>query len=88
MPRFPGGTPSAKVSQIAATLPARDRIVIAACIGLITLLAWFYLVHLDRQMAADLQHMRMMRWALMCVLFVVGVIEPALDRSAIFAGVT
>lgn len=62
MPRSPGRAPSSPVSPSAtvATLPVRDRVVIAACIFLITFLAWFYLVHLDRQMAADLRHVQMM----------------------------
>jgi predicted metal-binding membrane protein len=33
-------------------LPRRDRIIIAASLVLVTLLAWTYLVHLDRQMAS------------------------------------
>ena len=49
-------TPEAHV----ATLPVRDRAVITACIVLITLLAWLYLIHLDRQMAADLRRVQMM----------------------------
>jgi predicted metal-binding membrane protein len=35
-------------------------LLIPACIALITLLAWAYLVHLDRQMSADMEHDKMM----------------------------
>ena len=40
----------------AAALSRRDRVVIPACLVAITLLAWAYLVHLDRQMAAAMEH--------------------------------
>ena len=38
----------------------RDRILIWACIVLVTALAWAYLVHLDRQMSSSMAHDRMM----------------------------
>jgi predicted metal-binding membrane protein len=62
MPRSPGRVPSAAITPAAAvaTLPVRDRVVIATCTVLITLLAWLYLIHLDRQMAADLRHAQSM----------------------------
>lgn len=41
-------------------LSRRDRLLIPACIVLVTLLAWAYLVHLDRQMSADMEHDTMM----------------------------
>lgn len=37
-------------------LPRRDRILISACIALITALAWAYLVHLNRQMASAAEY--------------------------------
>ena len=43
-----------------AALPSRDRIIIIVCVVLITALAWAYLVHLGRQMSADMEHHRMM----------------------------
>jgi len=52
MRRFPGGAPS--LSPVAA-LPNRDRVVIAACVVLLTALAWAYLIHLDRQMSASME---------------------------------
>jgi len=44
----------------AGALVRRDRLLILACIVLITLLAWAYLVHLDRQMSSDMEHDKMM----------------------------
>ena len=41
-------------------LSRRDRAVIASCLVLITVLAWSYLVYLDRQMSAAMAHDRMM----------------------------
>jgi predicted metal-binding membrane protein len=45
-----------------ASLPlsCRDRIVISSCLVVLTALAWTYLVHLDRQMSAAMEHDRMM----------------------------
>jgi predicted metal-binding membrane protein len=40
--------------------PGRDRLLIWICIALLTLLAWAYLVHLDREMASSMAHDRMM----------------------------
>ena len=42
------------------SLPGRDRMFIPLCILLITVLAWAYLVHLDRQMSADLDYEKAM----------------------------
>jgi predicted metal-binding membrane protein len=56
--RFPGRVLSS--SSPAAALSRRDRLLIPACIALITLLAWAYLVHLDRQMSVDMEHDKMM----------------------------
>jgi predicted metal-binding membrane protein len=39
---------------------SRDRFLIWACIALVTVLAWAYLVHLDRQMSSSMAHDRMM----------------------------
>jgi predicted metal-binding membrane protein len=47
-------------SPPAGALARRDRILISACIALATILAWAYLVHLDRQMSADMAHDKMM----------------------------
>jgi predicted metal-binding membrane protein len=47
----------------AAPVPAlarRDRILISTCLGLVIVLAWGYLVHLDRQMSSSIQYDRMM----------------------------
>jgi predicted metal-binding membrane protein len=38
----------------------RDRVVIPICLVLLTALAWAYLLHLDRQMSAAMQHERTM----------------------------
>jgi predicted metal-binding membrane protein len=39
---------------------SRDRSIIWACIALITVLAWAYLLHLDRAMSSSMAHDRMM----------------------------
>ena len=57
-PRFPGRVLSS--SSPVAALSRRQRLLIPASIVLITLLAWAYLVHLDRQMSADMAHDKMM----------------------------
>ena len=54
--RSPGRVHSA--SPVAAS--GRDRLLIWASIGLLTLLAWAYLVHLDRQMSSAMEHDTMM----------------------------
>jgi predicted metal-binding membrane protein len=41
-------------------LSRRDRIVISSCLVLLTALAWAYLIHLDRDMSAAMEHDRMM----------------------------
>jgi predicted metal-binding membrane protein len=38
----------------------RDRLIVWACIALITVLAWTYLLHLDREMSSSMAHDRMM----------------------------
>jgi predicted metal-binding membrane protein len=43
-----------------AVLSRRDRLLIPLCIVLITIFAWAYLVHLDHQMSADMEHDKMM----------------------------
>jgi predicted metal-binding membrane protein len=47
------------VSTVAA-LPRRDRLLISAALVLVTALAWAYLVRLDRQMSASMDHDTMM----------------------------
>jgi len=49
--------PSAGQSTL---LSRRDRVVISACLVLLTVLAWAYLLHLDREMSAAMEHDRMM----------------------------
>jgi predicted metal-binding membrane protein len=43
-----------------AALPRRDRVLISTCLAVITVLAWAYLVHLDRQMSSSMEHDTMM----------------------------
>jgi len=38
----------------------RDRLIVWACIALISMLAWTYLLHLDREMSSSMAHDRMM----------------------------
>jgi predicted metal-binding membrane protein len=45
--------PSADPSP-AAALPRRDRILIAFCIALVSVLAWAYLIYLDREMSSEM----------------------------------
>jgi predicted metal-binding membrane protein len=47
------------VSTVAA-LPRRDRLLISVALVLVTALAWAYLVRLDRQMSASMEHDTMM----------------------------
>ena len=56
-PHFPGGAHSR--APVAIVAP-RDRLLISACIALITALAWAYLVHLARQMSVSAEHETMM----------------------------
>ena len=44
----------------AAALRRRDQALIAACIVLITGLAWAYLIYLDHRMSSDMEHDKMM----------------------------
>lgn len=55
--RLPGRVLS---SFSATTLSHRDRLFISACVVLITALAWAYLVHLDHEMSAGMEHDKMM----------------------------
>ena len=41
-------------------LSRRDHVVISCCLLLLTALAWAYLIHLDREMSAMMEHDRMM----------------------------
>jgi predicted metal-binding membrane protein len=43
-----------------AVFPSRDRVIISSCLVLLTALAWTYLIHLDHQMSATMEHDRMM----------------------------
>ncbi|MEO6445903.1 MAG: DUF2182 domain-containing protein [Gemmatimonadaceae bacterium] len=58
MPRSAGGVRSQPA--VVASL-GRDRLRIAACVVLITAIAWTYLIHLDRQMSQSVGHDAMMR---------------------------
>ena len=54
------------VQSVVATSPVgalarRERILISACLVIVTALAWGYLVHLDRQMSSSMEYDRMMR---------------------------
>jgi len=40
--------------------PGRDRLLVWVCIALVTVLAWGYLLHLDREMTSSMAHDRMM----------------------------
>jgi predicted metal-binding membrane protein len=55
--RFPGAMLSALP---VASLSRWGRALILACIALITVLAWVYLVHLVRQMSSEMEHDKMM----------------------------
>jgi predicted metal-binding membrane protein len=43
-----------------AVLSRRDRVLISSCVFVLTALAWTYLLHLDHQMSAAMEHNRMM----------------------------
>lgn len=43
-----------------ASLPARDKVLILACITLITALAWVYLLHVEQQMSSSVVQSNMM----------------------------
>lgn len=43
-----------------AFLSRRDRVVISSCLVLLTALAWAYLIHLDREMSAEMEYGQMM----------------------------
>ena len=55
--RFPGEVPS---PPPVAVISGRDRILISTCLVVISVLAWVYLVHLDRQMSSSMDHDTMM----------------------------
>jgi predicted metal-binding membrane protein len=53
--RSPGAVPSSTVDSVtASSLPRRDRILIYICIALVSVLAWAYLIHLDREMSSEM----------------------------------
>jgi len=54
---FPGGVHS---PPPVADISGRDRILISSCLVVISVLAWVYLVHLDRQMSSSMEHDTMM----------------------------
>ena len=54
---FPGGVHS---PPPVAVISSRDRILISTCLVVISVLAWVYLVHLDRQMSSSMEHDTMM----------------------------
>ena len=54
-------SPGKALSHVAdEAVVRRDRIIISACIALVTILAWVYLFHLAHQMSADLRDAKMM----------------------------
>ena len=48
------------LSATPVAAPGRDRLIVWACIALISVLAWTYLLHLDREMSSSMAHDRMM----------------------------
>ena len=46
--------------ETAGYVPRRDLVLVSCCIALITLLAWGYLIDLDRRMASSMEHDVMM----------------------------
>ena len=48
------------LSATPVAAPGRDRLIVWACIALITALAWAYLLHLDREMSSSMARDRMM----------------------------
>jgi predicted metal-binding membrane protein len=48
------------LSATTVAAPGRDRFIVWACIAVITVLAWTYLLHLDRAMSSSMAHHRMM----------------------------
>ena len=59
--RFPGRAPSLlPVTGQHVAAPVRDRIIIAVCMLALTALAWRYLVGVEREMSAMVEHDRMM----------------------------
>ena len=58
---FPGKALNLSSSSPCIAVPSgRDRFVISSCVFLLTALAWAYLLHLDHQMSAAMEHDRMM----------------------------
>src|SRR5579864_5567193 len=55
---FPGEAPSP--SPVAGFSAGRHRILITACIAVITLMAWVYLIQLDRRMSASMEYHQQM----------------------------
>jgi predicted metal-binding membrane protein len=65
------------VSAPVAALSSRDRRIILACLVAVIVLAWGYLVHLDRQMSPAMEHTAMMSdmampWTAADLLFTLG----------------
>jgi len=56
----PESQPSARSGPPPAALPRRDAILLLVSIALITLLAWLYLIHLDRNMTSAVAEDKMM----------------------------
>lgn len=54
------GSPQTSQRRTSAAISRRDRILISTCLVLVTALAWAYLIHLDRQMSASMEHDTMM----------------------------
>jgi predicted metal-binding membrane protein len=48
------------LSATPVAAPGRDRSIVWVCIALITVLAWTFLLHLDREMSSSMAHDRMM----------------------------
>ena len=79
--RFPGVV----LSSLTATgLARRDRAILATCMVLITVLAWVYLVHVARQMSADMEHEQMIassKMKLICLCVVIAVLLGFTDAT-------
>ena len=60
MPPLPGAAPSSGDETVATASARRDRLLIIVPLAILTVLAWVYLVRLDRSMAESMSHARMM----------------------------
>ena len=56
----PGNQAATAIPTAAAELSSRDRLLIWTCLAAVIALAWAYLIHLDRQMASEMEHHTMM----------------------------